>query len=105
MIFRKLKRVWSYNEMNYIPGFREKFPELQSVTKKELCDRCVSLGIELYSTEETPAPIWLRFSLPFALITYAVMFCGLPVLFMIKGRWGYDLSNDNFIYNWFESIF
>ena len=36
MIYRKLKRTWSHNDLNYIPRFRETFPELKKVSSEEL---------------------------------------------------------------------
>ncbi len=29
MLYRKLKRTWSYNDIHYIPMFKETFPELK----------------------------------------------------------------------------
>ena len=30
-MYRKLKRTWSHNSINYIPRFREVFPELNKI--------------------------------------------------------------------------
>lgn len=45
MMFRKLKRVWSHNSMNYIPNFRETFPELREISNEEMCDGWKKLKI------------------------------------------------------------
>jgi hypothetical protein len=38
-MYRKLKRTWSHNDANYIPKFRETFPELNKISSEEMCDR------------------------------------------------------------------
>ncbi len=38
-MYRKLKRTWSHNDLNYIPKFKELFPELSKVDNEELADR------------------------------------------------------------------
>lgn len=104
MIFRKLKRVWSNDTMHYIPNFRETFPELRNVSDEELSDRWYTLGIDLYTQEEKKVNIWIRFTIPFALILILIMFISLPLVFIITGRWGYSLSDKGRIYNWFRSL-
>ena len=39
--------------MNYIPKFRETFPELNKVSSEEICDRWISLGLDFYTEEKT----------------------------------------------------
>jgi hypothetical protein len=104
MVFQKLKRVWSHNDMNYIPKFRETFPELKGLTSEELCDRWISLEINFYSEERTEIRGWVRFTLPFALILFILMFISLPLLFMITGKWTYPNGEKNLILNWFRAL-
>lgn len=104
MIFRKLKRVWSYNSYSYIPKFRETFPELNKLSYDELCERWRSLGIDLYTEEKTDAPRWIRLTLPFALILLVLMFISLPVVFMITGKWSYGTGEKSRILNWFRAL-
>lgn len=105
MIFRKLKRVWSHNDMNYIPKFKETFPELNKVSSEEMCDRWIELGIDFYTEERVNVPIWIRLTLPFALVTMLIMFILLPINFIITGGWGYDLrKNNTAILNWFRAL-
>ena len=104
MLFRKLKRVWSHNDMNYIPRFRETFPELNKVSSEEMCNRWISLGIDFYTDEKAEAPGWIRLTLPFALILFVLMFIGLPFLFIITGRWYYWSGDNSIVLNWFRSL-
>lgn len=103
-MFRKLKRVWSHNDMNYIPKFRETFPELNKVSSEEMCDRWVELGIDFYTEGVTPVSIWVRLTLPFALIVFVLMFVGLPFCFILRGKWSYPLGNKISVYNWFRAL-
>ena len=41
-MYRKLKRTWSHNDLNYIPKFKELFPELRLVDNEELADRLLT---------------------------------------------------------------
>ena len=103
-MYKKLQRVWSHNNANYIPGFKEAFPELRGVSSEELCDRWVKLGIEFYSETTIPVGKLKRLTLPFAIALMLLMFVAIPVVFMVTGRWSYPLSEKNQILNWFRSL-
>lgn len=103
-MYRKLKRVWSHNDMNYIPKFRETFPELNKVTTEELCERWITLGIDFYTEEKTEVKAWVRLTLPFAIILLLLMTIFRPINFMIRGRWPYPLTEKSRIFNWFKSL-
>jgi hypothetical protein len=104
MIFRKLKRVWSYGSYHYITKFTETFPELNNVSYEEMCKRWDSLGIDFYTEERVEVKGWIRLTLPFALILFILMFVGLPFVFIITGKWGYGLAEKSRIFNWFRAL-
>ncbi len=104
MVFRKLKRVWSYNTDSYIPKFRETFPELNKISSEEMCESWRSLGIDFYTEEKTEVKGWIRLTLPFALILFVLMFIGLPFVFIITGRWSYGNGEKSRILNWFRVL-
>ena len=103
-MYRKLNRVWSHNDVSYIPKFRETFPELKKVSSEEMCYRWISLGIDFYSEKKTPVKPWLRFTLPFAIILMLLMLIGLPIVFLITGNWFYPHTKKDIILNWFRSL-
>ena len=103
-MYRKLRRVWSNGYANYIPNFDKVFPELKRLTSEELCDRFIELGLEFYAEKQTPVPVWLRLTLPFAIITMLIMLIGLPITFIITGKWHYNLSDKNIVYNWLKAL-
>lgn len=103
-MFRKLNRVWSHNSYSYIPKFRETFPELNKLDYEELCHRWKSLGIDFYTEEKTEVKVWIRFTLPFALITFVLMYIGLPFAFLFTGKWSYGNGDKSKILNWFRAL-
>ena len=104
MLFRKLERVWSHNDMNYIPKFRETFPELNKISSEEMRDRWVSLGVDFYTEKQTNISLWIRLTLPFAIILMILMFVLAPFRFVLTGMWGYNLGQKNLIINWFRAL-
>ena len=104
-MYRKLKRTWSHNDLNYIPKFKELFPELSKVDNEELADRFIELGLDFYTEVRNTVKILTRLTLPFALIIMALMFIFIPINFLITGNWGYSISKSNpILLNWFRSL-
>lgn len=103
-MYRKLKRTWSHNDGNYIPRFKEVFPELKNISSEEMCERWIDLGIDFYEEKQTSVTPWMRLTLPFALILLVLMFVGLPIVFLITGKWSYPNTKKNTILNWFRAL-
>jgi len=104
-MYRKLKRTWSHNDLNYIPKFRELFPELSKVDSEILADRFIELGLDFYTEEKTAVKPLIRLTLPFAIIVMILMFIFIPINFLITGNWGYSISKSNpRLLNWFRSL-
>jgi hypothetical protein len=101
MIYKKLHRTWSHNDLNYIPRFKEIFPELKKVSSEELADRFIDLDLNFYSTNEAPVSAWLRLTLPFALLAVVGMFLFLPIHFVLTGSWKYKSLK---VYNWLKAL-
>lgn len=103
-MYRKLKRTWSHNDLNYIPNLKKVFPELSKIDSEEMADRFIELGLDFYTEEKTPVPLWLRFTMPFALLVMLLMFVGMPINFLCTGQWGYSLGKKNRLMNWFRAV-
>ena len=103
-MYRKLKRTWTHNDLNYIPKFKETFPELSKVDSEELSDRFMELGLDFYREEEKSVGTLNRLTLPFILLVMLVMIIGLPIVFLITGKWGYPFGDKNYLLNWFRSL-
>ena len=103
-MYTKLKRVWSHGYANYIPNFEKVFPELKNLSSEELCDRFIELDLEFYAEKKVAVPIWIRFTMPFAIITMLLMIIGVPITFLITGKWGYSLGDKNRILNWLKAL-
>ena len=104
MLYRKLKRTWTHSYANHIPNFKKVFPELSKIDREELCDRFIDLKMDFYYEEEIPVSFWMRLTLPFAIVTMLLMFIGLPIAFLITGKWGYSLTEKNYLLNWLKSL-
>jgi hypothetical protein len=104
MIYRKLKRVSAHGYGNYIPNFKEVFPELSNISSEEISNRWDNLGIDFYTEKRQPVPILRRLTLPFGLLTLLILFISLPIAFIVKGYWGYDFGKKSFVYNWLKSL-
>jgi hypothetical protein len=104
MIYRKLKRTWSHGYINYMPNFKKVFPELKNVSSEEMADRFIELGLDYFTETKTPVKMWVRFTLPFALLAMLLMIIGLPITFLITGNWGYNLNDKNIILNWLRML-
>lgn len=103
-MYRKLKRTWKHNDINYIPNLKQVFPELNKLSSEELCERFIELKLDFYHEEKTPVNLWVRLTLPFALILYVLMYISLPFKFLITGIWYYDIRGNNKILNWFRML-
>ena len=103
-MFTELKRVYSQGYMNYVPNFQETFPELKNLTREELADRFMSLGIEFYTAERKPVPILIRLTMPFAFVTVAIMVLFMPLHYLITGQWSYSLKDNSKLMNWFSAV-
>lgn len=103
-MYRKLKRTWSNGYVNYIPKFFKVFPELSDIDSEEMADRFGELKMDFYYEEVTKVKFWNRLTLPFALALMILMFVFLPINFLIKGTWGYNLGEKNIILNWLRSL-
>lgn len=69
-----------------------------------MADRFIELGLDFYTEEKTPVPIWLRLTMPFAFIVMLLMLIGTPINFLITGNWGYSLGEKNRLLNWFRAV-
>jgi hypothetical protein len=104
MIYRKIKRTWSNGYANYIPNFKKTFPELSNLSNEELADRFILLKIDFYYEHKTPVNVWTRLTLPFAIFVMLGMVISLPIAFLVTGKWGYSLGENNRLLNWFKSL-
>ncbi len=104
-IYRKLKRTWSHNDLNYIPKFKELFPELKNVDNEELADRFIELGLDFYTEIKEPVKFITRLTLPIAILVMIIMLLFIPFNYIITGNWGYSISKTNpKLLNWFRSL-
>lgn len=103
-MYRKLKRTWSHNDLSYIPNLKKVFPELREIDSEEMVDRFIELGLDFYTEKKTPVSLWLRLTMPFAILTMVIMLVLIPFNFLITGHWLYSYSKNNRLLNWFKAL-
>lgn len=101
--------------MNFTNIEKASYLEVQSYLKKSLnltdyqmCkmydnDTIRMSPFEFYKRKKKISNIWLRLSIIFLPIVWLLLFIGLPINFIITGRWGYN-SKFNFIINWLDNL-
>ena len=100
-MFLKLKKVYS---LTFLPGFRTEFPELNGLTAQAVNDRLRKMGVSFYTVENTPVTLWVRLTLPFAVIVWLLAYASLPILFMFTGQWGYSNKRGGWLLNWMREL-
>lgn len=104
MIYTKLRRTWTRNDINYIPEFIDKFPELKHLSSEELCGRFSELGVNFYEVKKSSVKWYVRLTLPFALILMLGMLVTMPIKFIVTGHWKYSFGKNNYAYDLFKSL-
>ena len=104
MTYRRLKRTWSNGYAHNMGKIKKVFPELSEIDSEEMADRFIELGMDFYVEEKQGVKTWVRFTLPFAVTAMLIMLILIPVVFLVTGKWGYSLSNNNYILNWFRML-
>lgn len=78
------------------------FDEFNNTPVMDIEEKLRCSDMRFYEYKLEPVPVWMRFTLPFALVMWVLMFAFLPINFMINGKWGYEQGG--WIYNWFKSL-
>lgn len=92
---KQKKTYWAALEL------KKAIPELKNIDSELLGSYLNSTKLEFYEGLKAPVKVWLRFTMPFAIITILLMLVFMPVVFIITGIWGYRIK---WIINWFRSI-
>mgnify|MGYP001455934434 CR=1 FL=1 len=99
-----MKFYWNKRKTDYYfvaIELKKRIPELKSVDVDYIESNLMGTGLEFYRISKKEVPLSIRLTLPFAIITFIVLFVTSPIKFMITGKWGY--SNEA-LRNWFNSL-
>jgi hypothetical protein len=99
-----MKFYWNLRGMNdYSAAIELKriIPELKNVNTGIIHDHLLGSDLEFYESKKKSVPVWIRFTMPFALIAIILMLILMPVKFLFTGEWGYHNEK---ISNWFRAI-
>jgi hypothetical protein len=74
--------------------------------REDLANAIIDCELQVFVAEKKDAaPIWLRFTLPIAVIAIIILILFLPINFLITGRWTYKNSGITLlILNWFSAL-
>jgi hypothetical protein len=85
--------------------FKKEFQELKDIDSDVLEERLKNIGIYNYEEiDKFETNLFIRLSLPFALIVWILLFIFLPVNYILTGKWGYNFKNKEFLVNWFRKL-
>ncbi len=101
-MYRKIERISRFYW--FMPKLKNKFPELDCLSEEEFIQRFKELNITFYSEKIVPVKPWIRVTLPFALLLMIIMILFTPILFMLTGKWSYELKETNPIRNWLTQL-
>ena len=99
-----MAKFWKINKRDYYwtaLELKNIIPELRKCDTDHIVSYLRKSGIHLVEEKLVKTPIWIRFTLPFALITLLLLLCTLPIKFMISGSWGYQNEK---LSNWFKAV-
>lgn len=85
----------------FVFELKKRIPELKDINSYHLEHHLKGSDLIFYKEDKTKVPFLIRITLPFALITWLLMFISLPFKFILTGNWGYD---HDWSYNWFKSL-
>lgn len=99
-----MKTYWRLTRMDYHQAawrLKDILPELKKTYSDEIVDNLRGSDLQFYYVEKAKSPIWIRLTLPIALIVMLTLFILMPVNYMITGRWGYKYEP---LTNWLRSL-
>lgn len=99
-----MKTFWRLRRKDYYftaIELKRILPDLKRLDVDEIVDHLRGSDMEFYYTEKVKSPIWIRLTLPIALVVMLTLFLLMPVNYMITGHWGYKYEP---LTNWLRSL-
>ena len=99
-----MKTFWRLRRKDYYftaIELKRILPDLKRLDVDEIVDHLRGSDMEFYYTEKIKSPIWIRLTLPIALVVMLTLFLLMPVNYMITGHWGYKYEP---LTNWLRSL-
>lgn len=85
-IYWRLKKI-NHGAVAY--ALQDRIPQLKGTDSEMIADNLRGCKLEFYSKEKLETSIWIRLTLPFALILLALAIIFSPINYIFCGRWGY----------------
>lgn len=92
---RMKENFWAAMELKRV------LTQLKNVSSEDISDCLRRSNLKIYEETKVNSNIFIRITLPFAFVAMIIMFCLLPINFMLTGSWRYKI---NWLSNWFTSL-
>lgn len=76
-------------------------PELKKCDTDDIVSHLRGSGLFIVKKKSKKRPVWIRFTLPFAITFLLLLLISLPFKFMITGSWNYQIE---WVANWFRAV-
>lgn len=99
-----MSKFWRLRKQDYYNTafvLKNRISELKNVDADYISDCLRGSDLEFYKKELIKTPILIRLTLPFALIIMLILLIGLPVNYIICGKWGYKWK---WLSNWLRML-
>ena len=80
---------------------QKRIPELKQCHTDDIVSNLRGSGLFIVKKQSVKRPVWIRFTLPFAIVFFIALLLFLPIKFIVTGSWSY---NNEMIANWFRSV-
>lgn len=101
MNFRNIKQASNYEVRRWlIKELKLNDYQIQKLNRENIIENG---HFYIFEDKKYQSNIWLRLSIVFYPIVWLLLFIGLPINYIVTGRWGYN-RKWNFIINWIDKI-
>ena len=95
---------WRLKKKNYYftaIELKKLIPELKKCSAEEIENNLRGSDMEFFYSEKIKTPLMIRITLPIALIVVLLLVLGMPLNYIICGKWGYKWE---WLSNWLRSL-
>ena len=95
---------WKIKKLDYYSTaleLKKYIPELKESYIDHIVDHLRGSGLSIIKEQQVKQSIWIRLTLPFAIVFLFLLLITSPLKFIITGRWSYRVL---WISNWFRSV-
>ena len=99
-----MSQYWRLKKQDYFMTaieLQKCLPELEKCSIERIENHLRGSQLVFYKKENVRTSFVMRITLPLSFVAMIVLFIGMPINYIISGKWGYKR---NWIANWFRSL-